>query len=99
MLPVQEPHRRPELTQQNGTYHKVAAHSQQQGAQAWGAGPSIALPQTEADYAALPVVEGPLQAGALVAYKLLEIGPDWAPQVFASACNLVFILFYRSLSY
>ena len=98
MPSVQEPHRRPELTQQNDTHHEFAAHSQQQGAKAQGAGPSMPLPQTEADYAALPVVEGPLQPGALVAYKLLEIGPDWAPQVFVSACNLIFILVYRSLS-
>ena len=45
------------------------------------AGPSMPFPETDAEYAALPAVKGPLQPGAVVAYKLLEIGPDWAPQV------------------
>ena len=62
----------------NGTHPKADSQSHQQGA-----GPSMPLPRTDTEYGALPVVEGPLQPGALVAYKLLEIGPDWAPQVVA----------------
>ena len=79
---MQDPKPRHELTHHNGTHHESGENSQEQGAKTHGAGPSMPLPKTEADHAALPVVEGPLQPGALVAYKLLEIGPDWAPQVF-----------------
>ena len=53
-----------------------------------GAGPSMpqphsnsSLPESDAEHAALPRVEGQPQPGDLVAYKLLEIGADWAPQV------------------
>ena len=85
MLYMQKLQPRLELTHQNASHHKWAAQSFQQKAKTQEAGSSmpLPLPKTEADYAALPVVEGPLQPGALVAYKLLEIGPDWAPQVFA----------------
>lgn len=79
---MQEGKPKPKLTSQNDNHHDIV---HQQGARTEGAGPSMPLPRTEADYAALPVVEGPVQAGSLVAYKLLEIGPDWAPQVFAPA--------------
>ena len=41
----------------------------------------LPLPESDAEHAALPRVEGQPQPGDLVAYKLLEIGADWAPQV------------------
>ena len=41
----------------------------------------VALPMTDAENAALPAVEGLPVTGDLVAYKLLEIGFDWTPQV------------------
>ena len=45
------------------------------------AGPGLPLPDSDAEHAALPRVQGEPQPGGVVAYKLLEIGPDWAPQV------------------
>ncbi len=49
-----------------------------------GAGSSMPLPASDAEHAALPAIRGyPLQ-GDIVAYKLLEIGADWAPEVLDS---------------
>ncbi len=45
------------------------------------AGPSMALPESDAECAALPAVHGYPRPGDIVAYKLLEIGADWAPEV------------------
>ena len=45
------------------------------------ADPSVALPESEAEHAALAAVRGYPQPGDIVAYKLLEIGADWAPAV------------------
>ncbi|KAL0020105.1 hypothetical protein WJX77_000613 [Trebouxia sp. C0004] len=45
------------------------------------AGPSVALPESDAECAALPAVQGYPRPGDIVAYKLLEIGADWAPEV------------------
>lgn len=42
---------------------------------------NLSLPESDAEHAALPRVKGQPQPGDLVAYKLLEIGADWAPQV------------------
>lgn len=83
---MQEPEPGPELANLNS--RKAMPQSYQQGASTPPeAGPSMPLPVTDAEYAVLPVVEGPgpLQPGAIVGYKLLEIGPDWAPQVLPSA--------------
>lgn len=41
----------------------------------------VDLPMTDAENAALPAVEGVPEAGDVVAYKLLQIGYDWTPQV------------------
>jgi len=49
------------------------------------AGPSMALPQSDAECAALPAVQGYPRPGDIVAYKLLEIGADWAPEVKATS--------------
>lgn len=46
-----------------------------------GADPSVALPESEAEHAALAPIRGYPQPGDIVAYKLLEIGADWAPVV------------------
>lgn len=73
--PKQESKPGPKLPHLNSPHPKTVPTSTQE------AGPSMPLPVTDAEYAALPLVEGPLQPGALVGYKLLEIGPDWAPQV------------------
>ena len=99
MVQMQKPTPGPELPYQNGTHQESAAHSQQQGAKTQGAGPSMPLPKTEADHAALPVVKWPLQPGALVAYKLLEIGPDWAPQVFTLTWTFPFLFPHPCSSY
>ncbi len=45
------------------------------------AGPSMALPESDAECAALPAVQGYPRPGDIVAYKLLEIGASWAPEV------------------
>ena len=45
------------------------------------AGPSLALPESDAECAALPAVQGHPRPGDVVAYKLLEIGANWAPEV------------------
>ena len=45
------------------------------------ADPSMALPESEAEHAALAAVRGYPRPGDIVAYKLLEIGADWAPVV------------------
>ena len=38
-------------------------------------------PRTAAEFEALPVCGGLLQAGTVVGYRLYEIGSDWTPQV------------------
>ena len=48
----------------------------------------VALPLTDAENAALPAVEGLPVTGDFVAYKLLEIGFDWTPQVGCIFSNL-----------
>jgi hypothetical protein len=45
----------------------------------------MALPQSDAECAALPAVQGYPRPGDIVAYKLLEIGADWAPEVKATS--------------
>ncbi|DBA84239.1 TPA: hypothetical protein ACH3X2_006300 [Trebouxia sp. C0005] len=45
------------------------------------AGPSVALPESDAECAALPAVHAYPMPGDIVAYKLLEIGANWAPEV------------------
>ena len=82
MLYMQEPKLGPELTHLNSPNPKAALKSTPTEASTQEAGhKSMPLPVTDAEFAALPQVEGPLPPGALVGYKLLEIGPDWAPQV------------------
>lgn len=41
----------------------------------------MALPESDAECAALPAVQGYPRPGDIVAYKLLEIGASWAPEV------------------
>ncbi len=41
----------------------------------------MALPESDAECAALPAVQGYPMPGDIVAYKLLEIGANWAPEV------------------
>ena len=41
----------------------------------------VIVPATDAENAALPAVQGNPADGDIVAYKLLEIGFDWTPQV------------------
>ena len=77
---VQAAQQKPRLTQQHGNNPNVAPQPASEPAPA-EATTSAPLPGTDAEYAALPPLTGALQAGDVVAYKLLEIGYDWAPQV------------------
>ena len=53
------------------------------------AGPSMALPESDAECAALPAVQSYPTPGDIVAYKLLEIGASWAPEVETSTSHLL----------
>ena len=45
------------------------------------AGPSLPFPASDAEYAALPAINGQPQQGDIVAYRILEIAANWAPEV------------------
>lgn len=45
----------------------------------------LSLPPAEAEFGALPAVEGVPVVGSVVAYRLLEMGPTFTPQVGAAA--------------
>ena len=64
-----------------GINNSGAAEESNQGRSA----AAVTLPRSDAEYAALPATQGRLQEGDVVAYRLLEIGSEWAPQVEAHA--------------
>lgn len=61
------------------------------------AGPSMALPESDAECAALPAVQGYPTPGDIVAYKLLEIGTSWAPEVEISSRDTSHLLHTQCL--
>ena len=61
------------------------------------AGPKMALPETDAECAALPAVQGYPRPGDIVAYKLLEIGASWAPEVESTSRDTSHLLHSQRL--